>query len=136
MSSCKVILKSSIKVNTKEKTMALKGSYTDKTGVTHSSAYLRIEEVNQNKKRQGAHITCAIYHTETAKDDGMQPVAQKSYDLPYTVSEATEDQEAVVIAYSDVLGVETINPQDENDWKSVYENLLKQLEEFSDWQDA
>jgi len=116
--------------------MALKGSYTTKDGITHSEAYARVIEVNQNKGRSGAHITVEIYHDEASKEGGFTPIDQKSYDLPHTISEADGDTPAVVIAFADVLGLPVIEPEGENDYKSVYENLLKELSEWSDWTNA
>jgi len=116
--------------------MALTGSLETKDGVIHSEAYARVVEVNQNKGRSGAHITVEIYHDEDAKDAGKAIIDQKTYDLPYTLTEATEEDEAVVISFASVLGLDVINPDGENDYKSVYANLLKLLPEWSDWEDC
>ena len=61
--------------------MALQGSFTDRFGVEHSQAYAKITFLNINMLNFTGDLVVNIWHDQTARNTGKEPVEMKHYML-------------------------------------------------------
>lgn len=95
--------------------MALIQPFEDQFGNTNNNAYWKVVQVNCDYMGQTGHMTVNIYKSKTARNNGKQPLSQKSYDFTGET-------------FDSVYG--TANLDTNNPVKASY-NYLKTLPEYA-----
>lgn len=69
--------------------MAYKKTF--ETGTGFSGEYWRITKAEVNKISNKVEIDVALYKNKTARDEGLKPFARKSFILPITAIDLSQD---------------------------------------------